>query len=128
MALRALCQCGNSWRSWVGSVKRVYKTQEAAGYCWLFTIWSANPGQQLNTPLGLIRGTELCLWFVPNAAHSAGGNACPRHGWENRFGKPTDTWAKLSMVGTINRDNFHVFFLQVGHPDDTHPPAFPRSA
>lgn len=75
----------------------------------MFTIWCANPGEQLNVSLGLMGVTELCPWFVPNTAHGAGGNVRPRHGWEDGFGNPTNTQAKLSVVGRIERDNFPGF-------------------
>lgn len=76
------------------------------------TIWRASPGQRLNVPLGLMGDGAVP---AARAEHS------PRRGvpGENRFGN-----TGKAVHGEDNRDNF---FLQVGHPDPAHHPAFPKS-
>lgn len=44
-----------------GRVEMSPKTQGAAGCPWVFPIWSTDPVRQLNTSVGLIRDTDLCL-------------------------------------------------------------------
>lgn len=73
------------------------KTQGAASCPWIFPIWSTDPVQQLNTSVGLIRDTELCLRLCQMQPMMLGkiGTLGSGSGQENAFSNSTDIQSYL---------------------------------